>query len=247
LELTTDNTFNKKNTKKNLICDYMIKKAVEAFKKGEIVLIFDDDNRERETDMIIAAEFMTPQHMTTIRNDAGGLVCVPISAEISDALGIPFMTDVMEAASDKYPVLAGLSPTDIPYDEKSAFSITVNHRKTFTGITDNDRACTIKELGLLCKNGNFADFGKYFRAPGHVTLLRATEGHVLNRKGHTEMSVALAEMAGLTEVAVCCEMMDDVTANSMVTDDVAKYAEKNGLVFLSGAELIEGYHEFKGI
>ena len=75
----------------------MIKKAVESFRKGEIVLIFDDDNRERETDMIVAAEFMTPQHMTTIRNDAGGLVCVPISSEISEKLGIPFMTDMMEA------------------------------------------------------------------------------------------------------------------------------------------------------
>ncbi|HHY01100.1 MAG TPA: 3,4-dihydroxy-2-butanone-4-phosphate synthase [Methanothermobacter sp.] len=223
----------------------MINKAVQAFKKGEIVLLFDDDNRERETDMIVAAEFMTPQYMTTIRNDAGGLVCVPISSEISHKLGIPFMTDVMEAASGKYPVLASLSPTDIPYDEKSAFSITVNHRKTFTGITDNDRACTIKELGLLCKNGNFTDFGKNFRSPGHVTLLRASEGHVLNRKGHTEMSVALAEMAGLIEVAVCCEMMDDVTGNSMNTADVAEYAQKNDLIFLSGAELIEGYHEFK--
>jgi 3,4-dihydroxy 2-butanone 4-phosphate synthase len=225
----------------------MIKKAVEAFKNGEIVLIFDDDNRERETDMIVAAEFITPQYMTTIRNDAGGLVCVPISTEISDQLGIPFMTDMMEAATDKYPVLGELSPNDIPYDEKSAFSITVNHRKTFTGITDNDRACTIKELGLLCKNGNFNEFGKYFRSPGHVTLLRAAKDHVLKRRGHTEMSVALAEMAGLTEVAVCCEMMDDKTGNSMVTTDVAKYAEKNNLVFLSGAELIEGYHEFKGI
>lgn len=223
----------------------MIKKAVEAFKNGEIVLIFDDDNRERETDMIISAEFMTPQHMTTIRNDAGGLVCVPLSSEISDQLGIPFMTDMMEAATDKYPVLGKLSPNDIPYDEKSAFSITVNHRKTFTGITDNDRACTIKELGILCKNGNFADFGKYFRAPGHVTLLRATEGHVLNRKGHTEMSVALAEMCGLTQVAVCCEMMDDATGDSLPTDEVEKYAEKEGLVFLSGAEVIESYQEFK--
>ncbi len=225
----------------------MIKKALESFKKGEIVLIFDDDNRERETDMIIAAEFMTPQQMTTIRNDAGGLVCVPISSEISDKLGIPFMTDMMDVASGEYPVLGELTPNDIPYDEKSAFSITVNHRKTFTGITDNDRACTIKELGLLCKNGSFNEFGKYFRAPGHVTLLRAAKDHVLKRKGHTEMSVALAEMAGLTEVAVCCEMMDDNTGNSMVTDDVAKYADEKGLVFLSGAELIEGYHEFKGI
>lgn len=224
----------------------MINDALKAFKDGEIVLIFDNENRERETDMIVAAEHMTPQHMRVIRNDAGGLVCVPISAEISEKLGIPFMTDIMEVASPKYPVLGELSPNDIPYDEKSAFSITVNHRKTFTGITDNDRACTIKELSLLCKNEDYANFGKHFRAPGHVTLLRAAEGHVLKRQGHTEMSIALAEMAGMTPVAVCCEMMDDKSGGSMTTDDVAKYAQKEGLLFLSGDEVIKAYREFKG-
>lgn len=222
----------------------MIEKALKAFQNGEIVLIFDDDNREKETDMIVAAELMNPQHMTTMRNDAGGLLCVPLSSDISDKLGTPFMTDIMEVASEKFPVLAELSPTDIPYDEKSAFSITINHRKTFTGITDNDRAFTIKELALLCKNGDYANLGKYFRSPGHVTLLRAAEGHVLKRKGHTELSIALAEMAGVTPVAVCCEMMDDFTRDSMITDDVDKYAEKNNMVFLSGAEVIEAYKEF---
>lgn len=222
----------------------MIDEALKAFKNGEIVLVFDDDNRERETDMIMAAEFMTPRHMSTIRNDAGGLVCVPLSSENSDALGIPFMTDIMDIASKKYPALAGLTPNDIPYDEKSAFSITVNHRKSFTGITDNDRAMTIKELALLCKNGKQSDFGRYFRAPGHVTLLRATKGHVLKRRGHTEMCIALAEMCGLTQVAVCCEMMDDVTGNSMRTKDTKKYAEDHGLAFLSGAEVVEAYQEF---
>ncbi len=223
----------------------MIQKALEALKNGKIVLVFDSDNRERETDMIVAAEFMTSQYMTQIRNDAGGLFCIPLSSENADALGVPFMTDIMEIASSKYPVLEQLSPNDIPYDEKSAFSITVNHRKTFTGITDNDRACTIKELGLLCKNGKHREFGKYFRAPGHVTLLRAAEGHVLSRKGHTEMSIALMEMAGLTEVAVCCEMMDDKTGGSLPTKDAKKYAEKHNLVFIGGADLITAYKEYK--
>lgn len=222
----------------------MIEKALKAFRNGEIVLVFDDDNRERETDMIIAAELMKPQHLTTIRNNAGGLVCVPISSEISEKLGIPFMTDIMEAAGYKFPVMAELSPIDIPYDEKSAFSITVNHRQTFTGITDNDRAFTIKELGLLCKNKDYSNFGRFFRSPGHVTLLRAAKGHVLKRRGHTELSIALAEMAGVTPVAVCCEMMDDITGDSMTTDDVEKYAQKNNLLFLSGAEVVEAYHEF---
>lgn len=225
----------------------MIDEAIESFKNGEIVLIFDDDNREKETDMIIAGEFITPEHVTTLRNDAGGLLCVPLSSEVADNLRVPYMTDIMEAASDKFPVLTELSPNDIPYDEKSAFSITVNHRSTFTGITDNDRAVTIKELALLCKDGYYNDFGKYFRAPGHVTLLRASKGHVRSRRGHTELSIALAEMAGTTPVAVCCEMMDDVSRNSKTTDDVEKYAEKNNLVFLSGAEVVEAYKEFKNI
>ena len=223
----------------------MIKRALDAFTTGEIILIFDDDNREKETDMIVAGAQITPQHMTTLRNDAGGLLCVPLSSEVSDKLGVPFMTDIMDVASAEYPILSELSTTDIPYDEKSAFSITLNHRKTFTGITDNDRAFTIKELALLCKNGDYNSLGKYFRAPGHVTLLRAAEGHVLKRRGHTELSIAIAEMAGVTPVAVCCEMMDDITKNSMNTDDAHKYAKKNNLVFLSGAEVIEAYMEFK--
>ncbi len=223
----------------------MITEAVEAFKKGKIILIFDDDNREKETDMIVAGEFMTPQIMTILRNDAGGLLCVPLSSEVSDNLGVPFMTDIMEAASDKYPVLAELSPNDIPYDEKSAFSITINHRETFTGITDNDRAYTIKELALLCKNGNYSDLGKHFRSPGHVTLLRAAKGHVLKRRGHTELSIALAEIAGMTPVTVCCEMMDDISKNSMTTDDVEEYALQNNLIFISGAEVVDAYMEFK--
>ena len=224
----------------------MIDKAIKAFKNGEIVLIFDSDNRERETDMIVAAEYMTPQHVSTLRNDAGGLLCVPLSSETADKLRLPFMTDIMDESSHKYPVLAELSPTDIPYDEKSAFSITINHRKTFTGITDSDRACTIKELALLCKNEKHGELGEYFRAPGHVTLLRATEGHVLKRRGHTELSIALTEMAGTTPVAVCCEMMDGETKGSMTTDKVEEYAKKNDLVFLSGTEVIEAYNEFVG-
>ncbi|MDD3985879.1 MAG: 3,4-dihydroxy-2-butanone-4-phosphate synthase, partial [Methanobacterium sp.] len=94
-------------------------------------------------------------------------------------------------------------------------------------------------------NGKQNKFGKYFRAPGHVTLLRAAKGHVLNRKGHTEMSIALMEMAGLTEVAVCCEMMDNKTGGSLPTEESKKYAEEHGLVFMSGADLIDAYKDFK--
>ncbi len=223
----------------------MINDALKALKEGEIILVFDSDNRERETDMIVAAEFIRPHHLSRMRNDAGGLVCAAVSHDEAVKLRLPFMTDVMEAADEKYPVLAELSPTDIPYDERSAFSLTINHRETFTGITDNDRALSIKELALLCKNEDYNNFGKHFRAPGHVTLLRGSKGLLTKRQGHTEMSIALAEMAGLAPVAVCCEMMDDLTGNSLPTTEVEKYAAKEGLIFLSGEEVIKAYHEFR--
>jgi len=223
----------------------MIKDALKEFKDGEIILVFDSDNRERETDMIIAAEFIKPQHLARMRNDAGGLVCAAVSHEEAEKLRLPFMTDIMEAAQDTYPLLVELSPNDIPYDERSAFSLTINHRETFTGITDNDRALTIKELAMLCKNEDYNNFGKHFRAPGHVTLLRSTEGLLTKRQGHTEMTIALTEMTGLTPVGVCCEMMDDNTGNSLPTSEVAKYAEKEGMLFLSGEEVIKAYKQFK--
>jgi 3,4-dihydroxy 2-butanone 4-phosphate synthase len=221
----------------------MMKDVLKAFKDGEIILVFDSDNRERETDMFIAAEFIKPEDLTKMRNDAGGLVCTAVSHQEAEKLRLPFMTDVMKGVQDKYPLLAELSPNDIPYDKRSAFSLTVNHRETFTGITDNDRALTIKELALMCKNEDYTNFGKYFRAPGHVTLLRGSKGLLTKRQGHTEMSIALTKMAGLTPVAVCCEMMDDNTGNSLPTTEVEKYAEKEGLLFLNGAEIINAYNK----
>lgn len=222
----------------------MIKKALKAFKSGEIVLVFDNENRERETDMIVAAELITPQHIATMRNKAGGLICASVSSETSKKLRIPFMTQIMDFANVECPVLAELSPTDIPYDERSAFSISINHRKTFTGITDNDRALTIRELAMLCKNEDYQYFGKFFRSPGHVQLLRAAEDLLLNRQGHTEISVALAEMCGLEPIAVVCEMMDDNSGNSLSTDDVRKYADKEDLVFLSGDDVVKAYLQY---
>ncbi|ADP77147.1 3,4-dihydroxy-2-butanone 4-phosphate synthase [Methanothermus fervidus DSM 2088] len=225
----------------------MIKEALRALRKGEMVLVFDSEDREGETDMIKAAEFVTHEDIAILRNDAGGLICAPISAKNAEKLGIPYMTSILETASNKYPVLSELSPHDIPYDEKSAFSITINHRNTFTGITDRDRAKTIRELALLCKNKEYDKFGKFFRSPGHVTLLIASKNNLLERTGHTEMSIALMEMAGLTEVAVCCEMMDDETGRALSMQDAKRYAERNDLVFLKGEELINAYYEYLGV
>ena len=222
----------------------MIDEAIKALKNGEIILVYDSDDRESETDMIVAAEFMTTEHMTTIRKHAGGLVCMPISSENCDKLGLPFMVDILKEANTKYPVLKELYPDDIPYDAKSAFSITINHRDTYTGIPDDDRAKTERELALLCQEGKHSEFGKYFRAPGHVTLLRAEKDAILTREGHTELTIALLEMAGLEPVGICCEMIGD-NGKAMPKSETEKYAKENNHVFISGDEIIKEYKEFK--
>jgi 3,4-dihydroxy 2-butanone 4-phosphate synthase len=219
-----------------------VEKAIEALKRGKIILVYDSDDREGETDMVVASQFITPEHIRTMRKDAGGLICTAIHPDICNKLGIPFMVDILEFASQKFKVLKELYPHDIPYDEKSSFSITINHRKTFTGITDKDRAFTIKKLAELVKEERFNDFGKEFRSPGHVTLLRAAEGLVKNRQGHTEMTVALAEMAGLIPITTICEMMGD-DGEAMSKSETKRYAERHNLVYLSGEEIINYYLE----
>ena len=139
-----------------------IKKAIEDLKKGKFVLIHDSDTREDETDFIIASEFITPEKIKTMRKDGGGLIFLMISNEVADKFDLPFLTDLYNSNLDKYPILNSLIANDIPYDTKSSFSLYINHRNTFTGITDIDRSLTIKEFAdisqkciNLTKNSNW--------------------------------------------------------------------------------------------
>ena len=218
-----------------------LQKALEAFRNGEFVLVYDDDEREGEVDMIIASEFVTPKSIATMRCDAGGLICNCLHNDFCEEIKLPFMVDIMEAACDKYPDLAGLAPNDIPYDERSSFSIWVNHRKSFTGVTDHDRAMTISEMALMMKDNKFNDFSSTFRSPGHVCLLRGADGLVKNRRGHTEIGLSLCELADVTPVCVVCEMMDGETGQATSIDDARKYAEENGLFLLKGIDIINEY------
>jgi 3,4-dihydroxy 2-butanone 4-phosphate synthase len=217
-----------------------VKDAIAALRRGEIVLIYDAEGREEETDLVVAGQFITREHIRMMRRDGGGLICAAMHPRIADKLGIPFLVDVWKHAQERYPVLGELEANDIPYDEKSSFSITVNHRKTFTGITDADRALTIKELAKLAKralNGySPGEFGRMFRSPGHVVLLRAAKGLLDKRVGHTELSVALIERACLIPLAAICEMLDD-SGGSLPPEKAKNYAERHGLVFLRGTEI----------
>lgn len=218
-----------------------LEKAFEALRNGEFILVYDNDDREGEVDMIIASEFVQPKDVAAMRDYAGGLICNCLHPLYCDRLGLPFMNEIMEAASSTYPVLSTLAPNDIPYDERSSFSIWVNHRKSFTGVTDHDRAMTIREMAIMLKEERFDDFGKTFRSPGHVCLLRGAEALLANRSGHTEMGLAMCEMAGVTPVCVVCEMMDSQTGQATTFEDAKKFAEENDLVMLKGDDVIEAY------
>ena len=218
-----------------------VKKGIEALKNGEFVLVFDDDDREGEVDMIIASQFVTPESIATMRCDAGGLICNCLHPDFCDKLGLPFMVDIYQAAIEEYPVLKALEPNDIKYDEKSSFSVWVNHRDSFTGITDVDRAITISKLATLCKEKRFDEFGVEYRSPGHVALLRGREGLVKNRQGHTEIGLVLCELADVTPVCVVCEIMDKETHKATKIEKVKEYAKKNNLVLLKGEDIIKEY------
>jgi 3,4-dihydroxy 2-butanone 4-phosphate synthase len=224
-----------------------ITKACEELRNGKMVLVYDADGREEETDMVIASEFVNQDIVRTYRKDAGGLICVTIPPETRHCIGIPYMVDVLQNSKGLYPILDGLKPNDIPYDAKSSFSLTINHRKTFTGITDKDRALTISEFAKIvqlsksCNNGHAADtFAKNFRSPGHVHLLNASEKLVLDRQGHTELATALMVLAGLTPTATICEMMGD-DGRALSKNRAQKYAADNSLLYLEGREIIKSW------
>ena len=219
----------------------MLKKALQALQNGEFILMYDDEKRESETDMIIGAEFVTGKEVAAMRQDAGGLICCCLHPDFCDKMGLPFMTDIMDVAKEKYPTLGKLTPNDIPYDERSSFSVWANHRNTFTGITDNDRALTISSMAKMCKEERFGDFGGEFRSPGHVSLLRGADELLKNRQGHTEIGLAMAEMAGITPVTVVCEMMDGTTCEARSVDKAEDYAKEHNIIFMDGNIVIEEY------
>jgi 3,4-dihydroxy 2-butanone 4-phosphate synthase len=221
--------------------------AIASFQKGSFVLIHDSVTRENEVDMVIAAEFVQPRHVARMRREGGGLICVALHPVVAGNFGLPYLTEVYREAWTKFRVLALTRPDDIPYEERSAFSLSVNYRGTFTGITDADRALTIRELGKLgakaLRESIVRDFGEAFRSPGHVPLLRAAEDLLAERRGHTELAVALAELAGVVPVVVVCEMLDAQTKRALSKKRARRYAERKKMEFIEGTEIVKAWEE----
>ena len=217
-----------------------LESAIASLKRGEFVLLFDSAGRENEIDMVVAAEFATPEHVARMRQHAGGLLCLAIDHSFGQKLGLRYMHDILSNSdsldSDSKEMIMGLAP----YGDHPTFSISINHYQTYTGITDHDRALTINEMANLYKvENNRKKFVSSFKTPGHVPLLIASKGLLVNRQGHTEMSVYLARIAELTPVTAICEMMDAETYSALSFERAQKYAKQNAIPFVDGKELIE--------
>ena len=191
-----------------------VEEAAEDFRHGRFVIIVDDAHRENEGDLAVAAELVTPQHISFMAKQAGGLVCVPIQATRLDELAIePMVRD----NTSKY---------------GTAFSVSIEaHEFVTTGISAHDRAATIRHL--LEPKARPDDFAK----PGHTFPLRAARGGVLERAGQTEATVDLARIAGLYPAGVICEIMKaDGTMARL--PDLAAFGAKHGIKILAIKDLI---------
>ena len=227
-----------------------IEQAIADLKKGKFILIFDNEGREAETDLVMGSEFVTSESIKTMRKDGGGLIFLMVSNEVANKLKLPFLADMYSEIDDKYPVLKELVPNDIPYDAKSSFSLYINHRDTFTGITDIDRSLTMKRFAELAKkvvtlNDGVAlnMFGKEFRSPGHVPICIAAKNLLEARKGHTELVISMMKMAELTPTGSGCEIMGD-NGKALPKDKAIRYAQDHGLIFLEGREIVKAWKKW---
>lgn len=233
----------------SLVLEPRVARALDLLRAGRPVLLYDADGREEETDLFVAAERCTPEAVRLLRRDAGGLVFLAVDAPVGKRFGLPFLHDVYARAAGEWPVLRALQPGRLPYDARSSFSLTLNHRKTFTGITDDDRALTIRRFGELAVEARAMDeaqaqaaLGAEFRAPGHVHLCVASEPLLEARRGHTELGAALARMAGTSGVLAGAEMLDHGAA--LPKREAAAWARQHETMLLDGAEVVAAWARF---
>ena len=217
-----------------------IQQAVKALRDGKFIMIHDSESRENEVDMVKAAQHICYSDIATMRNDAGGLICLAIPNEIASKLNLMFMHDLLHAASKNNPSLSKMISSIAPYGDRPSFSITINHIDTFTGITDKDRALTISAMSDLCSNvdkdGTF-EFSKKFRSPGHIHLLIGAKELLKERSGHTELSIRLIEHAKLIPAAVICEMLDSETGGALSVDKALAYSKKFNVPLVESSQI----------
>jgi len=190
-----------------------VEEALEDLNKGHMVVVVDDEDRENEGDLVMAAEKVTPEAINFMVRFGRGLVCTPLTAERVDELELPLMV------SDNTEKLG------------TAFTVSVDHHKTTTGISAYERAMTIKSL--IDPETTPGDLMR----PGHVFPLRAMEGGVLRRAGHTEAAIDLARLSGLYPAGVICEIMNEDGSMARVPQ-LVEFCREHGLKIITIADLI---------
>ena len=191
-----------------------IEQALEDLRAGKCILVVDDPDRENEGDLICAAEFATTENVNFMARYARGLICMPMSGELCDKLGLSQMVE---------------NNTD---NHTTAFTVSIDHKDTTTGISAEERGYTARKcIDPLAKPRDF-------RRPGHMFPLRAKEGGVLRRSGHTEATVDLTRLAGLQQCGLCCEIMKD-DGTMMRRTDLLEFAEQWDLTIVTIKDLIQ--------
>jgi 3,4-dihydroxy 2-butanone 4-phosphate synthase/GTP cyclohydrolase II len=191
-----------------------IEEAVEDIRAGRMVIVVDDEDRENEGDIVVAAEKLTEDHVSFIVRYCSGIICVPMESQRLEELNLPLMISQNSESMG------------------TAFTVSVDAREgTTTGISAADRAATVK--ALLDPQTKPWDLAR----PGHVFPLRYTDGGVLRRAGHTEASVDLARLAGLYPAGVLCEVVNEDGTMARLPD-LMRFAEEHGLKVISIADLI---------
>lgn len=191
-----------------------VEQALEELKRGKIILVTDDEDRENEGDFICAAEFATTENLNFMATYGKGLICMPMSKEICEKLKLPQMV------------------TDNTDNHETAFTVSIDYAGTTTGISAEERGMTARHC--ISEDAKPEDF----RRPGHMFPLLAKKNGVLERDGHTEVTVDLMRLAGLKECGLCCEIMRE-DGTMMRTTELMELAEEWNICFITIAAIIE--------
>jgi len=190
-----------------------VKEAIEDIKEGKMVIVVDDEDRENEGDLLMAAEKVTPEAINFMAKYGRGLICLPVNDERLKKLNIPQMVD---------------ENTD---NHETAFTVSIDCAEATTGISAFERADTIKKI--MDPNASSKDF----KSPGHIFPLKAREGGVLKRAGHTEAAVDLAKLGGFSPAGVICEIMNEDGSMARVPE-LMEYVKQHNLKIITIADLI---------
>jgi 3,4-dihydroxy 2-butanone 4-phosphate synthase len=206
-------------------------------------MIHDDKSRENEVDLVIAAQYVRPRDISQLRNMAGGMICLAISNDVASKLELTFMHEILEKVSTKDSTLSKIILGNARYGDRPSFSISINHIQNYTGITDLDRAFTVKEMSKVCAqidNGGKDQFVRCFRTPGHVPLLIEASGLLEERLGHTELAVHLMKLANLVPSVVICEMLDSISYRALTVDKAIEISRREKIPMLEANQIKQG-------